>query len=79
MFRGMPVTRTGAAADDRHRIVATTADAVHSGAVAFIATGDPGWPRFDESGRTRVFDDPVSVVERGFEPVRALIRPAVSV
>lgn len=55
------------------------ADAVHSGAVAFVATGDPGWPPFDESGTTRVFDDPVTVVEHGFEPVRALIHPAVRV
>jgi para-nitrobenzyl esterase len=36
------------------------ADAVHSGAVAFIRDGDPGWARYDRSAETaRVYDLPV--------------------
>lgn len=50
------------------------ADAVHGGAVAFITTGDPGWPQYSEPSRqTRVFNTPSSVVGDGYAGVRPLL------
>ncbi|MBM7832180.1 para-nitrobenzyl esterase [Agromyces cerinus] len=50
------------------------ADQVHGGAVAFVSTGDPGWPRYTEPGReTRVFDTPSTVVSDGYASVRPLL------
>ncbi|RXZ49150.1 carboxylesterase/lipase family protein [Agromyces fucosus] len=50
------------------------ADEVHGGAVAFITTGDPGWPRYSEAERTtRVYDTPSTVVADGYASVRPLL------
>ncbi|MFB9307822.1 para-nitrobenzyl esterase [Agromyces hippuratus] len=50
------------------------ADQVHGGAVAFVSTGDPGWPRYTEPGReTRVFDTPSTMVSDGYASVRPLL------
>ena len=50
------------------------ADEVHAGAVAFVATGDPGWPRFTDAARTtRVYDTPTSVADDGYASVRPLL------
>jgi para-nitrobenzyl esterase len=50
------------------------ADEVHGGAVAFITTGDPGWPRYiEDSRKTRVFDTPSTVVSDGYASVRPLL------
>jgi para-nitrobenzyl esterase len=49
------------------------ADEVHGDAVAFVATGDPGWPAYADDGATRVFDAPSRTESHGFDPVRALV------
>ncbi|MET4156459.1 carboxylesterase family protein [Agromyces sp. PvR057] len=50
------------------------ADEVHGAAVAFITTGEPGWPRYTDAARaTRVFDTPSSVVADGYASVRSLL------
>ncbi|MET0977092.1 MAG: carboxylesterase family protein [Leifsonia sp.] len=50
------------------------ADEVHGGAVAFITTGDPGWPVYtDATRRTRVYDTPSAVVVDGYASVRPLL------
>ena len=50
------------------------ADEVHAGSVRFIATGDPGWPRYTDAARaTRVYDTPSSVADDGFAAVRPLL------
>ncbi|GAA1955846.1 carboxylesterase/lipase family protein [Agromyces allii] len=50
------------------------ADEVHGGAVAFVATGEPGWPRYTDAARTtRVYDTPSSVVADGYASVRSLL------
>ncbi|RXZ73180.1 carboxylesterase/lipase family protein [Agromyces albus] len=50
------------------------ADEVHGGAVAFVTSGDPGWPRFtDAAGTVRVYDTTSTVVEHGFAAVRPLL------
>jgi para-nitrobenzyl esterase len=50
------------------------ADEVHGGAVAFITTGDPGWPRYTDAAReTRVYDTPSTVVSDGYASVRPLL------
>ncbi|WP_345762330.1 carboxylesterase/lipase family protein [Diaminobutyricibacter sp. McL0608] len=50
------------------------ADAVHAGAVNFITTGDPGWPRYTAaSGETRVYDDPSTVIRDGYAEVASLL------
>ncbi|GAA1507072.1 para-nitrobenzyl esterase [Agromyces terreus] len=50
------------------------ADEVHGAAVAFVATGDPGWPRYTDASRaTRVWDTPSSMVEDGYASVRTLL------
>lgn len=50
------------------------ADEVHGGAVAFITTGDPGWPRYSDAERTtRVYDTPSTVVADGYASVRPLL------
>jgi para-nitrobenzyl esterase len=50
------------------------ADEVHGGAVAFITTGEPGWPRYTETERkTRVYDAPSTVVADGYASVRPLL------
>jgi para-nitrobenzyl esterase len=39
------------------------ATAMHDAAVRFIATGDPGWPRYDTTTRpTMIFDTPTAVI-----------------
>lgn len=46
---------------------------VHGDAVRFIASGDPGWPRYVAPSRdVRVFDEPSSVVPDGFGDVALL-------
>ncbi|MGI9824612.1 carboxylesterase/lipase family protein [Agromyces sp. Marseille-Q5079] len=53
------------------------ADEVHGGAVTFIATGDPGWPRYTDAARqTRVYDTPSTVVQDGYASVRPLLTTA---
>ena len=50
------------------------ADDVHSSAVSFIATGDPGWPEWNEAARAvRVYDLPTTVVADGYADARALL------
>lgn len=50
------------------------ADEVHGGAVDFVTTGDPGWPRYTEAERrTRVYDTPSTVVADGYASVRPLL------
>lgn len=50
------------------------ADEVHGCAVAFVADGDPGWPRISSGeGSTKVFDDPSSVERDGYASVRPLL------
>jgi para-nitrobenzyl esterase len=50
------------------------ADEVHGAAVAFISSGDPGWPRYSEARReTRVYDTPSAVVADGYASVRPLL------
>lgn len=49
------------------------ADAVHAAAVAFVRDGDPGWPRENQTGITRVFDVPPHDVPDGFASVKALL------
>lgn len=39
------------------------ADEMHAAWVAFATTGDPGWPTWDASRPTKVFDSPVSRVD----------------
>ncbi|KQM82198.1 carboxylesterase/lipase family protein [Agromyces sp. Leaf222] len=53
------------------------ADEVHGAAVAFITTGEPGWPRYTDAARaTRVYDTPSSVVADGYASVRSLLPAA---
>lgn len=53
------------------------ADEVHGAAVAFVATGDPGWPRYTDAARaTRVYDTPSSVVTDGYASVAPLLASA---
>lgn len=50
------------------------ADEVHAGAVAFVASGDPGWPAYDRSGRiVRVFDTPSTDQTDAYASVRPLL------
>jgi len=50
------------------------ADEVHSGAVAFVAQGDPGWPRVTDAAPTaRVYDVPSVVSADAFAGVRPLV------
>ena len=50
------------------------ADDVHGGAVAFVAQGDPGWPRFTDAGGTaRVYDVPSAVAPDAFAGARPLV------
>lgn len=50
------------------------ADDVHGAAVAFIADGDPGWPRYAETSRaTKVYDTPSTVVPDGYSSVRPIL------
>jgi len=50
------------------------ADEVHGGAVAFVTTGEPGWPRYTEPSReTRVYDVPSAVVADGYASVRPIL------
>ncbi|KRC61778.1 carboxylesterase [Agromyces sp. Root81] len=50
------------------------ADEVHGGAVSFITTGDPGWPRYTEPAReTRVYDTPSIVASDGYASVRPIL------
>lgn len=55
------------------------ADEVHGSAVAFIATGNPGWPEWDDAGRAvRVYDVPSAVVADGYADARVLLPESVS-
>ena len=49
------------------------ADEVHAAAVAFIAGGDPGWPRYDRDGIARVFDTPSHDLRDAYASVRPLL------
>lgn len=50
------------------------ADEVHGAAVAFIASGEPGWPAYTQATRqTRVYDTPSGVVADGYRSVRPLL------
>jgi len=50
------------------------ADDVHAGAVEFVKTGNPGWPRWTPSaGQTKLFDVPSSVIRNGYAEVKALL------
>ena len=50
------------------------ADEVHSGAVAFVTQGDPGWPRVtDAAAPARVYDVPSVVSADAFAGVRPLL------
>jgi para-nitrobenzyl esterase len=49
------------------------ADEVHAAAVAFIAGGDPGWPRYDRDGVARVFDTPSHDQRDAYASVRPLL------
>ncbi len=50
------------------------ADEVHGAAVAFIATGAPGWPVYTEATKqTRVYDTPSRIVSDGYKSVRPLL------
>ncbi|MCS3444667.1 carboxylesterase/lipase family protein [Microbacterium phyllosphaerae] len=50
------------------------ADDVHGAAVAFIATGDPGWTSHDgDAGVVRVYDRPTREVSDAYASVRALL------
>lgn len=50
------------------------ADEVHGAAVAFISTGDPGWPRHHgDAGIVRVYDTPTRDVADAYASVRPLL------
>ena len=50
------------------------ADEVHGAAVAFIASGEPGWPAYTQATKqTRVYDTPSSIVADGYKSVRPLL------
>lgn len=52
---------------------------LHASSVAFIATGQPGWPAYDDVDRAvRVYDVPTSVVRDGYGDTRALLPERVS-
>jgi len=71
-FDCLDAERVGALAGDAPP--RALADEVHGGAVAFVTTGDPGWPRYSDAVRTtRVFDTPSSVVDDAFASVRPLL------
>jgi len=51
------------------------ADELHAAAVAFVAGGDPGWPRYDPDARpVRVLDVPSRDVADAYASVRPLLR-----
>jgi para-nitrobenzyl esterase len=55
------------------------ADDVHGAAVAFIATGDPGWTPFEEASQpARVFDVPSHSEEHGYADVELLLPAGAS-
>jgi len=55
------------------------AEDLHASSVAFIATGQPGWPAYDEADRAvRVYDVPTTVVRDGYGDTRALLPERVS-
>jgi para-nitrobenzyl esterase len=55
------------------------ADELHASSVAFIATGNPGWPAYDDADRAvRVYDVPTTVVADGYADVRALLPERVA-
>lgn len=55
------------------------ADILHSSAVAFISTGDPGWPQYTEPTRTtRVYDLPLREEQDAYASVRPLIPDEVA-
>ncbi|GAA1496397.1 carboxylesterase/lipase family protein [Paeniglutamicibacter kerguelensis] len=50
------------------------ADEVHGSAVSFIATGDPGWPAWEDAARAvRVYGVPTTLVADGYADARALL------
>jgi len=50
------------------------ADDIHSSTVAFIATGQPGWPAYDDADRAvRVYDVPTTVLADGYADTRSLV------
>lgn len=53
------------------------ADEIHGAAVAFVTTGDPGWPKYTDSSRqTKVYDTPSTLVPDGYASVRPLLKEA---
>jgi para-nitrobenzyl esterase len=51
------------------------ADEVHSAAVEFVATGDPGWARYDDTARiVRVYDTPSRDEHDAYASVRPLLK-----
>lgn len=49
------------------------ADELHASSVAFMATGDPGWPAWDDAHRAvRVYDLPTSLVSDSYADTRSL-------
>lgn len=48
------------------------ADELHAAAVAFVAHGDPGWPRHGTDGVARVWDVPSADVPHAYASVEAL-------
>lgn len=53
------------------------ADEVHAGAVAFVTSGAPGWPRYEaDAGVVRVFDVPTRDVPDGYASVQSLVGAA---
>ncbi len=49
------------------------AEEVHAAAVAFIKTGDPGWPAHDANAIARVFDVPTRDIAGAYDSVGALL------
>lgn len=49
------------------------ADDVHSAALSFLATGDPGWPQYGDRSRTKVFDAPSTLMDQGYRAVVPLL------
>lgn len=49
------------------------ADQVHTAAVSFVTTGEPGWPQYGATGVARVFDVPTHDLVDAYASVKALL------
>lgn len=49
------------------------ANELHAAASRFLASGDPGWPRYGSNGSTKVFDNPSTVMDHGYASVVPLL------